>query len=256
VTFVADTSHLLARQLRVTLRMPWLIAINLVQPLIWLLLFGQLFHAVAGLSGFGTGSYIRFLAPGVVVMSALFGAAYSGLGVIADLDAGLIDRLLSTPASRLAAVLSRVLQTCVTGAVQSVVMLGLALVLGAGLPGGLAGFLMPIGAGALLGAAVWASSTGMALVARRQEALLGLINFVALPLTFLSSILTAPALMPGWMRAISAFNPIDWSVTVARYGFEGARFELYGLQLGLLTVLAVTCTWLAAVALRGYARSL
>lgn len=58
------------------------------------------------------------------------------------------------------------------------------------------------------------------------------------------------------MWAVSAFNPIDWSVTVGRYGFEGARFELYGLQLELLAVLAVTCTWPAAAALRGYARPL
>ena len=98
------TWYMLGRQARNLMREPIWVVLLLVQPMVWLLLYGQLFKHVPRLGGFGTQSYITFLAPGIVVMQAFFGASWSGMGMITDLDRGVIERFLATPASRLAGV--------------------------------------------------------------------------------------------------------------------------------------------------------
>ena len=96
IRFLEDTQHLLIRHIRATLRLPIWIAVTLVQPVIWITLFGQLFRRVVEIPGFDSGSYIEFLTPGVVIMTAMFGSAWSGMGLIEDLHHGVIDRMLST----------------------------------------------------------------------------------------------------------------------------------------------------------------
>ena len=94
------TGYMTATHLRQLWRQPWWIAVSLVQPVIWLLLFGALFESVADLPGFGTDSYIEFLAPGIVIMTAFFSAGWTGMGLLEDLDRGVTDRLLVSPISR------------------------------------------------------------------------------------------------------------------------------------------------------------
>ena len=88
-----DTQHMTVRHLMALWRQPWWIAVSLVQPVIWLLLFGALFKSVTDIPGFGSTNYIQFLAPGVVVMTAFFGAGWTGMPVIDDINRG-VDRPL------------------------------------------------------------------------------------------------------------------------------------------------------------------
>jgi ABC-2 type transport system permease protein len=83
-----------ARHLRNLARQPWWIAITLVQPVIWLLLFGAVFKATADIPGFVADSHVDFLTPGIVVMTAAFAGGWAGMGVIEDLNRGVIDRFL------------------------------------------------------------------------------------------------------------------------------------------------------------------
>ena len=83
------------RHLRNLARQPWWIAITLVQPIIWLLLFGAVFKATADIPGFAADSYVDFLTPGIVVMTAAFAGGWAGMGVIEDLNRGVIVRFLS-----------------------------------------------------------------------------------------------------------------------------------------------------------------
>src|SRR5947209_18676787 len=105
------------RRTRNLLREPIWIAILLVQPMVWLLLYGQLFKNVTRLGGFGTASYITFLAPAIVVMNAFFGATWSGMSMITDLDRKFVERFLATPVSRLALVLSQIVRASLTSAI-------------------------------------------------------------------------------------------------------------------------------------------
>jgi ABC-2 type transport system permease protein len=88
------------RQLRALVRQPIYVAVTLVQPVIWLLLFGALFKRVVDLPGFGSDSYVDFLTPGIVIMSALFSAGWNGMGMLNDLQRGVLDRFLTTPVRR------------------------------------------------------------------------------------------------------------------------------------------------------------
>jgi len=219
VTAVADTYYMLARLLRASWRQPIWVIVELTQPVIWLLLYGHLFRKVVEIPGFGAHSYIQFLTPGVAVMTALFGSAWAGMGLIDDFDRGVLDRLLTTPANRTAIVLARVLNAGVAGGVQTLIIVGIGLVLGARIASG------PLGAAALLlvaillGSGFAAASSGVGLLLRREETFIAVLNFVTLPLTFLSASLMSTALMPRWMQVASRLNPVNWAVVAARTAF-------------------------------------
>jgi ABC-2 type transport system ATP-binding protein len=105
------------------LREPIWIAILLVQPMVWLLLYGQLFENVTRLGGFRTASYITFLAPAIVVMNAFFSASWSGMSMVFDIERKFVERFLATPASRLSLVLSQIVRSALTAAIQGVIIL-------------------------------------------------------------------------------------------------------------------------------------
>jgi ABC-2 type transport system permease protein len=251
VDFLSDTWHLFVRLLRATARMPVFVLISIVQPILWVLLFGQLFAKVTTIQGFGASSYVQFLAPGISIMTALFGAAYSGMGMLADIDRGVLDRLLTTPVSRGALIAARILHSAFQVVIQAAIILAVACLLGARPHGGLAGILTVFLAAALLGAAFAAFSNALALAARKQELVIAVMNFIVLPTTFLSSMIMSRNLMPGWIQGVSRFNPVNWAVTAARDGFEGRSSSEVALSLGLLAVFALIC---AALATRSFSR--
>ena len=144
---VRDTWFMTARQARNLMREPIWIVLLLVQPMVWLVLYGQLFKNVTRLGGFGTGSYITFLAPAIVVMNAFFGATWSGMSMINDLDHKVVERFLATPASRLSIVLSQIVRSALTAAIQAVIILLVSVALGVRIHTGALGWLTIILAG-------------------------------------------------------------------------------------------------------------
>src|SRR5205085_10966070 len=129
VRVAAHTWWMVGRQLRNLRREPIWIALLLIQPMIWLLLYGQLFSRVPALRG-GASSYIEFLTPGIVIMNAFFGGTWAGMAMITDLDRNVVSRFLATPASRLSIVLSQVLRSGLTALIQALILLLVGLALG------------------------------------------------------------------------------------------------------------------------------
>ncbi len=252
MTFARDTWHLFVRLVQQTSRMPVYLVMSIIQPILWVLLFSQLFRSVASIPGFGGGSYIQFLAPGIAIMTALFGAAYSGMGLLGDIDRGVLDRMLATPVSRSAIIAGRVLHGAAQVIVQALLILVVAILRGARPHGGLVGIGLVCVAAGLLGGSFAAFSNGLALLARRQELVIAAMNFTVLPMVYLSTMLMETGLMPGWIAAASSFNPVNWAVVVARSGFEGRDPGLVGLDLGLLLGFFVVCGGLATAAFRKY----
>ncbi|HEX9231723.1 MAG TPA: ABC transporter permease, partial [Jatrophihabitantaceae bacterium] len=99
---VAHSGYLTMRSVRALIRQPWFVGATLVQPIVWLLLFGQLFKSLVHLPGFpaASGSYLEFIAPGVIMMTALFSSGWAGTVYIEDMNRGVMDRLLASPVSR------------------------------------------------------------------------------------------------------------------------------------------------------------
>jgi len=253
--FLADTWHLLVRHIRTTIRIPIWIAVTLIQPVIWLTLYGQLFRRVVEIPGFESGSYIQFLTPGVVIMTALFGSAWSGMGILDDLTDGVMDRLLATPVHRASLMTARVLHAALTVAVQSVLILAFGLLLGARVNGGVVGIVSILVLASLLGSGFSALSNGLALVTRREETLIAIINFFGLPLTFLSTAFITSILMPDWIRFIARGNPVNWAVDAARFSMLGQNWSGVAWRMLLLAFFALASIALATRAFRAYRRA-
>lgn len=256
-TFVVEVGNLTLRELRALLRQPFYIAVTLVQPMIWLLLFGQLFKNVVHLPGFsGGGSYVQFLTPGVVIMTALFASGWSGMGFIQDMDRGVMDRLLVSPARRGSMMAGKLANTAVTTIVQTLIVLLVAVALGARFVGGAVGVVVTVVAAVLLAAAIGSLSNALALLVRREETLIGVAQFLNLPLMFLSSAIMAEQVAPSWMRHVMAYNPVNWAVSASRAAL-GANPDWSDVlfHLGLLLAVALVMATLATMAFRSYQRS-
>lgn len=253
---IVHSWFLMIRSLRHLMRQPWYIAFTLLQPIIWLVLYGQLFQKVVALPGFHAKSYIDFLTPGVVIMSTLFGAGWTGMGTISDLDRGVMDRFLISPVSRLALVMGRLLNLAVNTVIQALILFGLGYLLGARYESGLTGLAVLLLSAILLGMPVGALSTALALTMRKEESLIGAVNFVLLPLTFVSPVFMANDLMPQWMRTVSVVNPVKWSVEAGRNALlANPDWQAIAFRLLLLLLFGVVCAFLATLAFRSYERS-
>ena len=256
MTVARQSWQVYLRGLRVLRRQPAYLGMTLVQPIIWLLLFGALFKSVAELPGFH-GSYINFLTPGVVVMLAVFSAGWTGMGFVEDLHSGVMDRMLATPARRGALNAGTVAYGAFTVVVQTVLIVLLALALGADFRGGVGGVILLLVVAALLGAVFASLSNAIGLLARQRESVIGAVTFVQLPLTFLSAALMAQSLLPAWIRSVARFNPVNWAVEAARSAaMQKIDWGLVAGRIGLLVALLIVSAFLAARAFARYQRSL
>ncbi len=135
------SAYLTGRSLRTLWRQPTFAAMTLIAPIIWLLLFGQLFRSVVHIPGFstGSGSYLEFITPGVIVMTALFSSGWAGTVYIDDMNRGVMDRLLASPVRRGAMMIGTLAYQAVTTVVQTLIVFGVAYISGARFRGGLVG---------------------------------------------------------------------------------------------------------------------
>jgi ABC-2 type transport system permease protein len=252
----SQTWWLTHRQLMALLRQPAVLVITLVQPVVWLFLFGNLFRHIIELPGFGTASYLDYLVPGVVVMNAVSSSMWSGMGIIDEIDRGTLNRFLTTPVSRGAIMNANVIVQAVSVAFQSIIIVLLGWAAGAHFPNGVAGPIALVIASILLGTTFSALSNVMGMTLRQRESIIGLSIFLLLPLTFLSTAFMARSLMPGWMQAIAAVNPVNWALQSARGtlapSVEWGTTLMHG---GWLLALAAVLVWLSTLTFRTYQRT-
>lgn len=253
MTAIADAATLAGRDLLRLWRQPVWIFVTLVQPVVWLLLFGALFERVVDIPGFEGGDYQQYIVPGVLVMTAFFSSGWSGMATIEDLERGITDRLLVTPVRRWPLIAGRVGQNLVQLVIQSVIIVALALVTGVTFDGGVLGVAALILLAGLLGTAFAALSNALALVTRTEESLIGAVSFLQLPLTFLSTAFMQPALMPDWMAKAADFNPVDWAISGGREAVQaGTDWATVAGYAGLLAAFALAALALATRAFRAY----
>jgi ABC-2 type transport system permease protein len=256
MTLLIHSLLMMQRLLRNLLRQPWWVVFSLVQPIIWLMLYGQLFKRVVELPGFNANSYISFVTPGVVIMSALFAGGWNGMGMIMDMNQGVMDRLLISPINRAAIIVGRVFSMSVSTIIQSLILIVLGFVSGARFAGGISGILVLLLCAVLLGAPFAALSSALALAIRKQESVIGASNFILMPLTFLSPVFMAQSVMPDWIRSVSRFNPVNWSVEAARAALsDHTDWNFVLLRIGWLLAFAIFSAALATRAFRAYQRS-
>jgi ABC-2 type transport system permease protein len=256
-TTITHTRYLTGRKVHALVRQPWVLAFNIVQPAIWLFLFGQLFRKVIDIPGFGAhGTYLDYLIPGIIAMTAMSSNMWSGMAMIEEIDRGTLNRFLVSPASRVGLMNATVAEQAVTTAVQSLIIVLLGLAGGAHYPGGPAGVLVLVVAAIGVGVVFGALSNTVGMLLRSREAIIGVYTFFMLPLIFTSSAFMSTRLMPGWMQAIASRNPLNWVVQIGRSALTAhPDWSAIAVRGGGLLAVAVICVALSVVTFGSYQKS-
>lgn len=215
--FFQETAALTRRLFIQLQRRPSTLIAGIIQPLMWLILFGALFKNVPqGL--FGTSqSYGQFLSAGVIVFTAFSGALNAGLPVMFDREFGFLNRLLVAPlASRFSIVLASATFITTLSLIQTIAIVTVSYFLGAGLPGPL-GLAIVAGIVLLLVLGVTALSLGLAFALPGHIELIAVIFVTNLPLLFASTALVPLAFMPTWLQVAASLNPLSFAIEPIRY---------------------------------------
>lgn len=253
---LTQTWWMAKRQFAAFLRQPAYFIVTLIQPVIWLYLFGALFKRVEQLPGFGSGSYLSYLVPGVVVMSAVSSNMWAGMGTLEDIDRGTLNRFLVSPVSRSALMNGNVLSQAVVTAIQSAIIVLIGLAGGARYSGGSAGVLVLVVVSSVLGVLFGAFSNAIGMLARQRETIIGINTMLLLPLTFLSSAFMPPSLMPHWIAVAARFNPVNWALAAGRAVTSGGTdWWSVASHGGWLVLLAAAAVWLSVRTFRSYQKS-
>jgi ABC-2 type transport system permease protein len=218
--FMTDTWLVFSRAMRLSLRNPVWVILGLMQPILYLLLFGPLLEPVASAPGFPPGSAWQVFVPGLLVQLAVFGAAFAGFGLIAEWRAGVVERMRVTPASRGALLLGRVLRDVAVILVQGA-LLSVVAVAFFDLEAAVESLVIGVAVVALLGGAFSAVSYGVALKLKSEDAFAPVVNGILLPVLLLSGILLPMTLAPGWLQTVADVNPLTHIVDGVRAVYRG-----------------------------------
>lgn len=220
MSFLRDTGLIFARSLQITLRNPVWIIFGLFQPLCFFLLFAPLLDKLVGNPGFGTGSALVVFTPGLLIMTAMYGTAFVGFGLIDDIRAGVIERFRVTPINRVALLMGRSLRDVFFLVAQSIFFMVLAWLFGLSAP--LLGILLSFGLIILVGFTLSVISYSAAMILKNEDSLAPALNFFLLPVQLLAGVLLPLTLAPGWLQTLSSLNPLAYAVSAARALFLGS----------------------------------
>jgi ABC-2 type transport system permease protein len=223
-----------------------------VQPVLWLLLFGEVMARVRGVAP-GNIPYLDFLAAGILAQSALFVAIFYGISAIWERDLGVLQRYLVSPSARSALVLGKALSAGVRALSQALIVYVLALILGVKVdfnPVHVIGVATVI----ILSAALFSTlSLIIACIVKTRERFMGIGQVVTMPIFFASNAIYPLSLMPAWLKIVSRANPLTYEVDALRALMLTNGVSEYGLLLNF-GVLAGITVLLTSVAARMYGR--
>jgi ABC-2 type transport system permease protein len=205
-----------------------------VQPVLWLLIFGETFTRIHAIPTGGV-PYLDFLAPGIIAQSGLFVAIFYGIQIIWERDAGVLTKLLVTPTPRAALILGKSFAAGIRAMAQVVVVLVLSAILGVTLtlnPLRILGTFVIV----MMGSAFFAClSMTVAGVVLKRDRLMGIGQMITMPLFFASNALYPVKIMPGWLQVLALVNPLSYEVDALRGLLIGTPAHL-PLDFGVLAV--------------------
>ncbi len=223
-----------------------------VQPVLLLMLFGEVMARVHGIAP-GNLPYIDYLAAGILAQSALFVAIFYGISAIWERDLGVLQRYLSSPAPRSALVLGKAVSAGVRALSQAIIVYALAILLGVGLsfnPLDMLG----VAAVIFIGSALFSTlSLIIACIVKTRERFMGIGQVMTMPIFFASNAIYPLSLMPDWLKAVSHVNPLTYEVDALRGLMLKNAVSDYGLALDFAILVAATAA-LTAIAARLYSR--
>ncbi len=225
------TWTLTKRELKKWFNNPIVLLVTIVQPIVWMVLFGKAMNLGAMLSNlppdlgqqimrstFGTSDYFSYMAIGMISFTIMFTSMFGGMSIVWDRRLGFLDKVLSTPVSRATVVIAKGLNAAVRSLFQAFVILGVAAMLGLSFSSTFSPLnLLPIIlAICLLSMGLSTIFVAMAVRATRFETPMALVNLVNLPFMFASNVFVPFSMMPSWLQTIARVNPISYFTDAIR----------------------------------------
>lgn len=223
---------------------------RMVQPVLWLVVFGPVFTRTRAIPTGGL-RYLDFLAPGILAQSVLFGAIFYGISLIWERDLGILQKFLVSPAPRSALVTGRAISSTVRSLSQTALVYVISFLLGVNLqlrPLPIAGVLFAV----MLGSAIFSTfSLIAACIVKSRERFMGIGQVLTMPLFFASNAIYPLSLMPAWLRALARVNPLTYQVDLLRALMVHGGQSIFGLGYDF-GIQFVILAFLIAVATRLY----
>ena len=215
----AESTLLFQRNLKKVLRTPMLMFFSLFQPMLWLVLFTQIFKKFGQFPQFeaqGYSSYLMFFAPSVLTMTVLSSSFQSGMGMVTDLETGMLDKFLISPIRRSSVLIGKVMADASRMVLQGALVLAIAFIMGARIKTGIVGAVVMLLVAALFGIAWAGLSNIVALRTKHAETTMMVGIMLTFPLLFLSTAMMPQALLPSWLETVGKFNPVTYVIDTAR----------------------------------------
>ena len=197
-------------------RRPVILLLSFVQPLIWMTFFGFLFHRFDLGKLPANVNYLDFLVPGICGMTILVGASQSGIGLIRDMQAGVLERMLCTPASHCELLMGKVSADVTRLLAQAMAVAMLGFILGARYRINLVTMLVAVICLLLFAVGYCSLSCWIALKTKRQESMASFIHLTNMPIFFTSSALVPAKKMPTWLEGVATWNPLSMALEQLR----------------------------------------
>ncbi len=226
-------------------RQPYTLSFGLFQPMIWFVLFGQLFKNAIKVPGVPEGQYLTFMTAGVIVLTTTMNGLMGGIDLLFDKETRVLHRMLVAPIGRSSLLWSRFFYVWALSLVQSALVLGMAVFFGVTMKTGVLGLLILLAMVGGLAAGLTTLSLGLAFILRHHADFFSIMGIINLPIMFLSSALMPVEGMPGWMAAVARVNPMTFAIDSARSlmmrGWEPSL--LLGSTAGLLVFNVLVFAW-------------
>ena len=248
-SLISDTYTIFWRELKRYKKSRSGVLIRLIQPAIWIIVIGNTFAGTQPLIqsvGF-EGQYIEFMAPGVIILTAIFTSIFGGVNTLWDRRYGFMNKALTSPISRSSIALGKMLAISLIAALQASLILGIALAIGVTFPNPL--MIAPIMAIVILFSLGFSGiSVMVAATAKSQETFWGIINFLGMPLFMLSPALFPLELLPDWLAAVAKLNPVTYTVLLVREMMTGVAEGGISpiLSIGIISVFVLVMVGLAS----------
>ena len=229
VAFLRQTSAVAEADIRKLIRDPVELFTRMVQPVLWLAIFGEVFSRARSIPTGGL-RYLDFMTPGVLAQNVLFGAIFYGISLIWERDLGIVNKYLVSPTPRTALVLGRAVSSMVRSFCQMILVFILAVLLGVKMRFGI-GPLLGVALAVMLGSAIFSTfSLIAACIVKSRERFMGIGQVLTMPLFFASNAIYPLSMMPGWLRAIAVGNPLTYQVDALRALMIQGGSSLFGLR--------------------------
>ena len=186
---------------------------SLAQPVVWLVLFGNLFTNVVTVSQYG---YISFMTAGVVVMTVFDGALSGGVELLFDRESGMLRRVVAAPISPSSIIASRMVFVLMIAGAQSLILILVAMLLGVGIASGALGVILAIVTSLLLGVGILSASMALAFGLSGHAQFFSITGFISLPILFASTALAPLSQMPRWLQVVASWNPLTYAIDGVR----------------------------------------